>query len=80
MGWQVFRVGRGGPVNGGGLGKADRRLPALLQPGDELGFTRLTQIGSGDEGDHRKHDGQPQEGKAVVDDLEKTLGNIVSNI
>jgi hypothetical protein len=50
-----------------------------LQPGHELEFTGLTQVGPGSQCDHREHDSKTQKGEAVVGNLEKALGDVVGN-
>ena len=47
-----------------------------MQPGHQLRFAGLTEVGPGEEGQDREHRRQPHHREAVVRDLKKALGDI----
>ena len=49
---------------------------AFLQPAHQSGFSDLTQIIPGSQGDEGEHNRQADQGETVVGDFKKALGNV----
>ena len=71
------RVGRGGPLDPGEVSHdANGICLAGLQPGDQLDFAQVAQLGLEGKSSGYKDDHHTEEGEAVVGDFEDALGNV----